>query len=172
MTRLITIWLDICLLRAGPQDLPASNVLLALALSAYALVALGVSLMSASLPAALGITAIDVLLMAAFASLLLRWTNKVARLNQTLTALGGTGALLGLLAWPLISMILRSQGQEEAPDLPVLLWLGLLIWNLAVVAHIVRHALSTTFLTGMGLSIVYALITYTVINSLYPPVTT
>jgi hypothetical protein len=172
MTRLITIWLDICLLRAGPQDLPASNVLLALALGAYALVALGVSLMSASLPAALGITAIDVLLMAAFASLLLRWTNKVARLNQTLTALGGTGALLGLLAWPLISMILRSQGQEEAPDLPVLLWLGLLIWNLAVVAHIVRHALSTTFLTGMGLSIVYALITYTVINSLYPPVTT
>ena len=38
MLRLITIWLDICLLRAGPQDVPASRVLLWLTLIAYLLV--------------------------------------------------------------------------------------------------------------------------------------
>jgi hypothetical protein len=44
MSRLILIWFDICLLRAGPQDLPTSRELLGLAMASYALVSFLLSL--------------------------------------------------------------------------------------------------------------------------------
>ena len=78
----------------------------------------------------------------AFIFLLLYLLNKAARINQTLAAMAGAGSLLGLVAFPLVLM----QGPENADGaVPValsLVWVALLVWNLVVSAHILRHALS------------------------------
>ena len=166
MMRLLMIWLDICLLRAGPQDLPASILLKWLALLAYALVAFGVSVMTISSSAALVITFIDIALLAGFTGLILYWSGRPERFNQTLAALSGCGALLGLIAWPLIHHITNLQAQGGPQGLSALLWLVLLAWNLVVVAHIVRHALSVSFLTGMGVSVLYFIVSIYMINKI------
>ncbi len=90
---------DVVLLRAGPQALPASRTLATGCVLAY--VAVGVAVLGARMgPAkALAEGILDAAMLAAFAWGLLRLRGWPNRFLQTYTALTGTGALLGLLAW-------------------------------------------------------------------------
>ena len=168
MSRLLTIWLDICLLRAGPQDLPASRVLLGLTLTSYLLVSTLLSLPGYPAFTSLQIAAADLVLLVLFAASMLYLTGRAARFNQTLSALAGSGTLLGLLGLPLVHALYRAQDAEQV-SLPVLLfWLLLMVWNLLVMAHIMRHALSTSLFVGLGVSLLYALLSMQIIVALFP----
>ncbi|MDO9371162.1 MAG: hypothetical protein Q7U07_01000 [Gammaproteobacteria bacterium] len=138
MLNLLRIFVNLCLLRAKPQDLPAAPALTAAALVAYIAVGLGLSLPDLGFGRALLWAVLDtlVIVLLTHGALLLRHFPE--RLQQTLTALLGSGALLGLVAWPII-------GTQNS-----IVQLVLLLWNLAVVAHILRHALSVP----LGLSII------------------
>jgi formate-dependent nitrite reductase membrane component NrfD len=146
-------WLDLCRLRAAPQQLPASTALLALALVNYCLVGIAVALPGSGWSMALLLTLLDLAVMAGLTTLVLWVTGKPARLNQTLSALAGTGALLGLLALPLV-----LTAPEPVPAWAGLSWLVLLFWSLAVRGHILRHALEITFGMGLLVSAGYALV--------------
>ncbi|MBI5462226.1 MAG: hypothetical protein HY941_08595 [Gammaproteobacteria bacterium] len=130
--------LEICLLRAGPQDLPGAPRLLALTLSGYFLVDVLISRLSFNLSAAIGVSALDVLLLAAFAQLLLRGVSKPERFNQTLAAMAGTGQLLGLVALPLIHGLSVAQASGEPATALAMAWLAVLVWSLLVLGHILR----------------------------------
>lgn len=164
MRALLQIWLDICLLRATPQQVPASPYLLALAFGLYLLMDMLVALPGASWPTALALTLVDSAVLVLLTLLLLQVTGKRARLNQTLSAMAGTGALLGLLAVPLVITV----QQQPTPPMAALLWLGLLFWNLAVRAHILRHALAAPFGVGLALSALYALVVLSLIKLWFP----
>jgi hypothetical protein len=41
-------------------------------------------------------------------------------------------------------------------------------WNLVVVAHIMRHALSAGFLVAAGIAILYTLLAMQIIDALFP----
>jgi hypothetical protein len=168
MSRLITIWLDICLLRAGPQDLPASQTLLGLSVSSYVVVSLLLSLPAYPVGTAVLAAVLDLGLLSAFAAALLYLFGKWARLPQTLTALTGTGALLGLLALPLVTVLF--QGSEKSPlaGFAALFWLFLFGWSLLVVAHIMRHALAIAFPYAIGVSVLYALVALQLMALLFP----
>lgn len=154
MGYLLHMWLEMCLLRTGPQRLPASPYLLSIAMVFYLLVGIAVSLPGVDWRAAIGLAIVDTAVMVLLTLLFLRVAGKQARVSQTLAALAGTGALLGLIAVPLVLAV----QQQPAPPLANLLWLVLMVWSLAVRAHILRHALSAPFGVGLILSATYVVV--------------
>ena len=95
MLQLIRAWFEICLLRRAPQELPASAYLLGLSLCCYGLVSVLVSSQSYPFSKALLLAAVDLGLLVLFVWSLLYLQRKPARINQTLSALAGTGSLMG-----------------------------------------------------------------------------
>jgi len=160
--------LEICLLKSGPQDLPASSSFLGLAVTGYFLVDVLVSRLNTSLGTALAISLLDVVLMVAFTQLILRVVAKPERFTQTLSALAGTGQLLGLLALPLIHGLSVAQAAGEPAAGLAFAWLALLCWSLLVLGHILRHALAVNLLTGVGIGILYSLLSLVLMRVVFP----
>ena len=168
MLQLIRAWFEICLLRRTPQELPASGYLLGVSLCCYGLVSVLVSSQSYAFNRALLLAGVDLGLLFVFVWSLLYLQNRTARINQTLSALAGSGSLMGLIALPLMLAVGPDAVTEPVPPLLVSLWLLLLLWNLFVMAHIIRHALSSSFAIGFGISLLYALLSMQVITTLFP----
>ncbi len=101
MQQFLRIFIDIVLWRRGPQDLPASGLLLAITLAAYVLVGV-VQLALLDEPGATWLVYLlaDPVLLALFVWLLLRLYGHAERFQQTATAVLGTGALLGVALVP------------------------------------------------------------------------
>ena len=168
MNLLISRFFEICLLRAGPQDLPASSVLLMLTLIAYCSAGLLLSLVNTGLANAILLVVVDVLLLAGLAYLILWIRLLTVRFMQALTALAGSGAILEFSIWPVVYWQQLSTA-TDGPGLLIaslLLWIWL-FWNIAVVGHILRHTLSTTFFNGALLSLLYMFISISVIRTLF-----
>ena len=168
MLPLIRAWFEICLLRRTPQELPASAYLLGVSLCCYGLVSVLVSSQSYPFSSALLLAVVDLGLLVVFVWSLLFLQHKTARINQTLSALAGSGSLMGVIALPLLLIIGPGTVTEPVPAPLVSLWLLLLLWNLFVMAHIIRHALSSSFAIGFGISLLYALLSMQVITTLFP----
>ena len=167
MLQLIRAWFDICLLRRAPQELPASGYLLGISLGCYVLVSVLVTSQSYAFTRALLLAAVDLGLLIIFVWSLLYLQSKTARINQTLSALAGSGSLMGLIALPLLLAIGPDKVNEPVPAPLLSLWLLLLLWNLIIMAHIIRHALSSSFAIGFGISLLYALLSMQVITTLF-----
>ena len=159
----------ICLLRAGPQDLPASPTLLGLAFGAcvFAIWMVSAPGLGAANAAWLAVTDIVIIVVLAHFALWVR--NFPNRQVQTLTALFATGALFGLIGWPLIQWREALGDQIEDIVRPTILLLVLTLWNLAVIGHILRHALSTSLFNGILLAILYMMISLTVYQMVFAP---
>lgn len=168
MLQLLKLFVDICLLRAGPQDLPVSPVLMVLT----ALVYFGTSLLlfniNATLRMSLAVGAMDTLLLFGFTVLMLQFRRQPERLPQTFSALAGTGALLGMCALPLVEIMVRAQ--EQGNDIPGIAigWLALLLWSFSVFGHIVRHAISVPLSLGIGIGVLFAVVSIALVNMIFP----
>lgn len=144
----LKILIGICLLRAAPQDLPASRGAMFAALVAYAAAGLLGVLDVLTFENAVLATAVDTLLLAAATHLVLQWRHLENRLTQTLTALAGGGALLSLLAW-------GAAGLAPQAFQPEWIWAVFLVWYTLVFGHVLRHALSITLAAGVAASLLY-----------------
>ena len=153
MYAILDLFWEICLLRKGPQDVPASRTLLKLGLAAYGLSSLVLFLVTMPVPAALFQTLLDLSLLAGLLYGLLKIAGYSVRFVQTLTALTGTGALLGLISWPLALWMQKEAASGTGTGLPSLFFLLLLVWSIAVLTHVLRHALSTS----RGVALLYTL---------------
>jgi hypothetical protein len=174
MHLLLNTFIDICLFRKGPQDLPASPALLRLCLFAYGasgLVILMIDVTQLSIFSALLLTLLDIGLMTAFCYGVLYVLSYLPRFTQTLTALSGIGTLLQLIALPLVIWIQRELRIETGnASLPALLHFFLLGWFLAVMGHIMQHALSTSRSVGVLYAVAYFATTVMIFRWLLPPV--
>ena len=159
---------EICLLRAGPQDLPAAPVFLGLVLAGYVLVDILISRINFAPGVAIAVSLLDTLLLATFVQLVLRIRAKPERFNQTLAAVAGTGLLLGLLAVPVIQGLSAAQLADQTASGLALLWLAILVWSLLVLGHILRHALDVKLATGIGIGVLYSLLSVMIVRSLFP----
>lgn len=156
MKQLLGFWFDLCRLRATPQQLPVSRWLLVFSLCCYLLLSLLATTLSNGFSDGVLIALLDLVLLCAFVALLLYLVNKPQRIMQTLSALTGAGTVLGIPAL-LLAIVSASGGGPDAEALSVL-WLLLLFWNLLVTAHIMRHALSSSLAIGIGVALLYILI--------------
>lgn len=160
MHALFNLFLDICLFRKGPQDVPASVALLKICLLAYGLSGLLVLLLGTPAPVALLQILLDMVLLSGLLYLLLILYRRSKRFEQTLSALTGTGTLMGLLALPLMSWI-AHQGTGGDTELPSMLMLVLMVWNTAIIAHILRHAFETSTWVGALYALGYTFLSWT-----------
>lgn len=159
------------MLRLGPQDLPASQFLMVATLVTYAVVEFIATGLAYSVSESLLLVGLDVGLVLCLVWLALRWRGFASRFNQTVTALFGTGTLLGLVSIPIVSWLVRIQAQIEPVLLPVFLWFGLFIWTLVVMGHILRQALSVSFVAGVLLAVGYMLVSVFVTGLFFPSAT-
>ncbi|HEC15982.1 MAG TPA: hypothetical protein ENI99_05335 [Sedimenticola sp.] len=167
MLALLNYFFDLCLLRARPQDIPASSVLLALTLAANLVV--GMLVMADAYGGALRALfagLVDNLLLLGLLWGLLYWKGRPARLNQAATALFGSGTLLGLIFVPLSS--LAGPGQSGTAALAGLFSLLLLAWSQFVMGHILRHTLEVPLTRGLLLAVAFSILSVFLVRGLFP----
>ena len=166
MIKLINYFVDVCLLRRGPQDAPASSALLLLVLIINLVISsIGVSDI---IPGAKAVAAaiVDAIIIIVFLQLVLKLKNRSDRFIQTATATFGTGALLGMLALPL-QLAVGSESAGNGSQSIAIFYLVLLVWVQVVIGHILRHALNVPFSLGIGLALVYSVLSGVLIQSLF-----
>jgi hypothetical protein len=160
---LIKLFLDICFFKKGPQDTPASNMLLVLAVFAYLIVGVVLLGLEGNRGEALVEAIVEGLMLFGFVYMALYLGKKLPRLQQTATALYACDALVSAAAVPLLAWLLVT---PEAKPVYILLTL-VTLWHLAVVGHILRHALAIPFFFGVGLAFGYVVISYQVMMVLF-----
>jgi len=167
MFPLIRFFIQLCLLRARPQDLPSSELLLALVAAANILLGtLGAMPTFQALGASFGASALDTALLSAFIWLLLRYHNHPERFIQTATAALGIGVVVSLAGFPL-QLMMPDDLSAPGAQLPLTLLQLLALWILVAIGHVLRHALDIRLPLGIGLALLYAVASGAVILSLF-----
>ncbi|OOZ38655.1 hypothetical protein BOW53_14775 [Solemya pervernicosa gill symbiont] len=171
VTGLLTLYFNLCRLRVGPQDVPASNFLLSLLIMFY-LVVVGIKAMlvipDINLLTAAAQSGLDVVLLSLFTWTVLATKNLGERFVQTLSALVGAKCLLEIVSIPVVWTIMQG-GEGEGSSIAFLLLIIFSIWLLAVLGHIFRHALSVGMATGVFVTIGYLLFSTAVTFKFFPP---
>jgi len=153
MNTLVMLIVDIMRLRAAPQDLPHSRFLMMLCIAAYLLMGLVISLLDQTFGLALMSAGIDTALLIGLAYLALWIRNYQGRAVQTVTAFAATGTVFELIGWPLVAYL--QQTSADDPSSLSLLLLLLIVWNISVIGHILRHAVDIPMWVGTGVALLY-----------------
>ncbi len=171
MTEIVRLYVAIALLRRGPQDLPASRLLLILTVGGYVAVN---ALVDSLLPPGTGWPAqlaVDVLFTLAWYAALLQLTGRTERFLQTTTAVFGFQSVLA----PLLIVsewLMRRFGQDTTWQLPIAVGgLALVIWLIAANGHVVKAALDWSSATSVTLVILQIVAGQLLVFALFPPTT-
>jgi hypothetical protein len=154
LSALFRVFLDIALLRSGPQVLPASGLLLALCFALYAATylaviattALELRALAAQVVASIAIDVVGLWLVLAAG-------RRQARYPQALAALFGAGTILNLALLPVA--VLVAEGGPRFELAGALAGSVVMGWGLAVLAHILRHALEIAWGLALALGAAY-----------------
>lgn len=163
-------FVGMCLLRVAPQDLPASPVLLAIAIAAHAGLGTLISLLYYPPFTAVAVSATGTVLLGVLAYALLAARGFIERFAQTFTAFAGTGAVLEAVALPLVAMLEHSEpatNPSAAGAVLTIPWLLLLVWSWVVSGHILRHALSVHLTVGIGISMAFFWLSAMVVHQVF-----
>lgn len=162
---------NICLFRSGPQDLPGSWFFTQVSLIIYTLVAIILSMFQLPVIEAIAGRILETALLIILTASLLYLTRHFARLPQTLTALAGIGIIFNILVS--ITYLFFPLPTEPPINLEILFpYLLISCWNLAITAHIFRHALSASFGIGLVVALTCSMFIFVIIIQLFPPATT
>ena len=162
---LIVVIIDICLFKRGPQDVPASWLLFGLALIAYLIVGELLLMVEANwLEAALQ-ALMEAGLLLGFCWVVLYLTGKAPRFLQTATALLATDAIISTPG----ALFLQWWAARPEIRLFQMALFALMIWHIAVVTHILRHALSRPVVYGAVLAVLYIVVTYQIMSFVFSP---
>ena len=165
MTDLVARLFGIVMLRFGPQDLPAGNSPLIVAMVLYLLVTVVAMSIGQPPEQPVLVMALAMMLPLLLARIVLTLRRLPQRWSQTVTALFGTSAILTAISLPLAT----TGGDAEPPLFTALASLAVFVWSFAVDAHIWRHALNTSYAAGLALAVVLFAITLFTITTLAGP---
>jgi len=171
MKMLYTVWsiaFGICRLRLGPQDLPASPLFMVFMLLIYSIINGFISVVQdMPLETAMLSGIVETMLLILFTGSLLYITRYSSRIVQTIIAITMSESILGLAVIPLIIWY-RLQIKEHIIGVSFILLLTLIIWSIVVHAHILRHALTIPFFTGLTIAITTLFLTVNILSTLFP----
>jgi hypothetical protein len=171
MKELIQAYTQIALLRLGPQDLPASRLLLAVTMIAYFGVSLVVIRLMPPLPGWEEHPGLDILFWLVWYFVLLRLAGRSERILQT------TAAVIGfqtILAAPMVvaDWLMLRFAKDETWQLPVaLMWLMLFIWMIAANSHVVKTAFEWSSFASVALVILQIFAQQLLMIALFVPIT-
>ena len=171
MYAFILPFVEIALFRKAPQDLPESRLLLGLALGAHAALGMALYAMRKDPLTALIAGATGTLLLVALTLSLLFAIGLAPRTVRTLTALSGIDVVIGVVGLPVTAWLNAATGASPIDGVASLAFVVLLIWNLAVAGHVLRHALSVPLPMGVVLALIIFVVSVIVMMRLFPDVT-
>ncbi len=171
MASIVYFFIDLCLLRRAPQDLPGSSSLLGLALTAAFASSVLVSITAGAGPGlALAQAVLDLVLLLAVLFAAMRALDRLPRFLQTATALAGADTLIGLVALLPLTLAGPVGGAGGEPGMMAilagLLFLALVVWSILVSAHILRHAFDISLGQGAFVAVAYDLISFVLVGGL------
>ena len=156
------IW-EMCLLKAAPQDIPASSSLLIVTLCCYFVVSFLLAVVKLSIVESLGAAAVDVVFLL-FISYVIMWVKLTTnRWYQTATSMAGVCTLIGVIALP-IAVMQVVLGTE---DFALLFLVALMVWNLVAIAHVFKHAMDVSMIVAGLLAGFYMYLSLKVMNILF-----
>jgi hypothetical protein len=160
MRAYINPFLDLMLLRGGPQNIPESRFLFRLTFSLTFMLALAQGAFIFEPLKNLAFNLFDTALLLLFVHFLLRFGGVLPRFRQTMTAMFGIGIMFRLLVLPPYVFIQAYPQDWSNPlfILCILLVLGLLICQVFVMGHIFRHALTCTMTAGVLTAMGYVVV--------------
>lgn len=167
MVILLQAFWRILMLRESPQTMPYSHFLLGIVLGLHLLAGIGMGAIDLPIDEAIISAAMATLLAVVATSLLLSLFRHGNRMVQTVTALAGCDLIISLVALPIYYWL--AHVDKANADIPALLLLLLLGWNVAVTAHIWRHALGVTKILGFLFAIGYVIIAITLATLIGAP---
>lgn len=167
MLALFRFFIQLAILRRGPQDLPASSALLVLLAVFNVLVGTANAVeLFGGVRAALGANLLDLFLTMLLLFALLQFKGHLARWQQTASAFFGLGVLAGL-----IMLLVRSPAQGlGVGDIAILLDLVLAVWLHIALGNVLRHALGVPLLAGVMIMLSYTVLAFNLIARIFPPV--
>ena len=169
MGQLLNTFVDICLLRSGPQQLPSSSFLLALtALLGLVTGTLVIVESFGALGIALSAQFLDLLLLLSLLWVGLQLTGRGGRFLQTGAALCGSAVLINLVTMPIQLLVSDDPAGSLLTEFGVLAYILMVIWALVVVGHIVRHAFEIRLGGGILVALGYFLCVNWLVQSIFP----
>lgn len=146
--------LDVCLLRAGPQDLPYSRDFMILTMAG----SLGAGLLAVAILEETRFALLELVLTylftVAFLYAVLSFRGLTGRFIQTASAVFGADTIITLVALPALHAASGAGAERPVTGLAML---ALGLWNLAVLGHILRHALDTILPVGVLVALSYVI---------------
>ena len=159
LLQFLKVYFDIVLWRRGPQDLPASSLLLWIAAAAYVAVSI-VQLATLHEPASAWFVfvVLDPILLAGGTWLLLRLYRHPERFVQTASAVLGTGAVLGLVVYLPLQGLLSLLRVAPDSNTAGFAALSLVVMFALVTGRILQLATGSSLFTGVAMSLTYFLL--------------
>lgn len=148
-------FLNICLFRAGPEDIPASIRLMQIVSLAYILLGIVINLLDADLFTSVLVSLADIVILFGFAVILLHFQRKLPRFRQTVMAVMGTSSLLGLLVLPFLALFYQYDDTTQAAGWLLFALMLIMLWSLMVTSHIFRRALNCSAPFAVGWTVLY-----------------
>jgi len=162
MNILLNLFTRLWVLRANPQDLPASQVLVYGLAFVYVIVSTLSVVSRIGIPAAFAASMLDLGLLVATVHVLLAIAKVPERGLQTLSAIFGTSILLVLMSMAMMAMI-------GTPSLRGTMLLLLLAWYLLIFGHVLRQAISMPVLFGALIGLLYLMVSAALTSTLFFP---
>jgi hypothetical protein len=170
MLKIAHYFWQMCLLRVGPEKLPASLPVVSMVLGLYlviAFISINVTRPSLTLGALVGSLLIGVLVEVGLVYAILRFKKYAGRVIPTLTALFGTNAIILLFLMVINLLLMKS-------DIPMLEMLAesafwvIFFWWMAIVGFIFHRAMDISIFQGVAMAFTLELLTNVASQALFP----
>jgi hypothetical protein len=169
VNKLLTLFFDICLLKAKPQDVPASSVLLVLTvLAGVGSEILFVGLIDKDLTRAIAVGLLDAVLMLGLLRFGLTMLRLPSRFTQTATAMFGSGIIINFIVLGVIQFLIASADGSFGQHLGSLLYVAVLIWGIVIMGHVLRHSFNLRLNGGLLLAVGYFFLVNSLIQTFVP----
>lgn len=168
MTELLRLYTLIALSRKGPQDLPASPILLALTVLGYFVANYVLNLLMPAVSAWRLHLLVDVAFSLGWFAVLLRAFGKPERFLQTATAMFGYNLVLSPL-WIAAIYLSQQFAQDSAPQfIAALAGLALAIWIIRAGSYVLKAALELPMVACVMLTLLQIVAGQLVLVALTP----
>lgn len=170
MQRYLIFVFQMLLFRRSPQEVPVSAVLLAVVVSLFLISGLWVNATLFSFTDNILRTTLDTALLLLFVHFLLQFRGHPERFSQTVIALCIVFILINMIAWPAMQQIAKVAHVPDKSEagLAAMFVLGLFIYSIFIMGHILRHALSSSFIMGLLASFAYACLNILLLGLVFP----
>jgi hypothetical protein len=160
MNHLLNLFLRMWVLRANPQDLPASRTLTHALVALYVIVSIVSMFGQLGVPRALAAAIIDTTLLIAPVIALLAISGFPERSYQTVSAILGASTVL-VLALVILGAVISTQHSLQVSQLLALAWYVLIF------GHVLRQAVSLPVLLGATFAFIYVMVSDGLIRALF-----